>query len=326
MTTLKTTLFGLFLLVGMTGCKNNTNSENADVETVKDTDRTGTIIEGVPGNSSFKNVPNDSLATDPLVDFSNLGFKPLALNETQHYEWLGDGVTEEKKPKKDEFNDGVFIINPKNLVAGEVIRLGVRINSRYGTKPGNFPKGSSATLGVWIDWNYSLTYEDQKIEKVYADKVDIPVVIKGKTFSRYWLIFKVRVPKGFKADKVLGEENKLIGIRYPPIRARLSWYSKPPIKAPKVGGRESFGEVEDLVAPINDMFVFNDKLKRSSIGNPLAVMIMDEELQVTDTFAADSITLEDLDLIFTGQEENALEELLDVTFPITDDILLDENE
>lgn len=250
--------------------------------------------EGVPGPVDTNDVPNDGLGgVNP--DFNDAPFAPIASHLIQFWEWLGVGVTEEFVPNLvDGFNDGVFVVNPRNLAPGRVIIVGVLVSTRFGTVPGGFPVGSGGGLSVWIDWNFNSTFA--AAELVFAGQVGLPFVIGGVNFPRGIVMFPARVPANFQP----------VANQFPPIRARLNWKGTVPVPLPGPGGAETYGEVEDIRHPINDFTMINEGLNRGLLGEAFAFLRYDESGNVKDGQGFKKITEKELLLIF---EETAFSEL-----------------
>lgn len=246
--------------------------------------------QGVPGPVPTDDVPDDrGGGGDP--DFNDAPFAPVASHLIQFYEWLGVGVTQEPAPNPiDAFNDGVFVVNPRNLAPGRVIVVGVLVSTQFAAVPGAFPAGSSGGLVVWVDWNFNSTFVAG--EQVFAAQVGLPFNIGGVNFPRGIVQFPVRVPANFVP----------VANQFPPIRARLNWAALAPVALPGPGGGTTFGEVEDIRHPINDFSMINEGLKRGLLGEAYAFMRYDEGGEVKERQGFRKITTEQLTLIFADTE------------------------
>lgn len=263
-----------------------------------------------------KNVPKDDAQllkeVRTIPDYSDKPFLPIASHGVQFFEWLGLGVTEEKGPlPQDKFDDGVVVLNPFNLAPGKKVNLLVTISTRYQFKPNDFPKGSYGTLGIWIDWNHNKKFE-KKTEQVFVSKLDIPLVVKGKKYAQYVLKIPVLVPKNYKGFIEKTKDGRYVGVLFPAIRARVGFYEKtdkPQQPSPDL--YELYGEVEDHERILNDHALVTRNYRRLLHGRNMLVNTYDEKGKLMKTMTSDSLVQEEVELVFSSEENDAVFEFVD---------------
>jgi hypothetical protein len=223
------------------------------------------------GEVSLADVPDDfHRQGDDLKDYSDQPFAPTAWHGAQVFEWLGPGVSEEKAPNPaDTFDDGMVVVNPSSFRAGRTVVLAVNVRSSYANFPQAFIKAFTAILAVWIDWDYSSSFE--VAEEVIRVEDTIPFESGGDEFSQALFLLPVRVPNNFVPRQITDTSGTPIGIRPPPIRVRLDYQLVRRPLGP--GGEALYGEVEDHDISPNDLAYFMDNPKDEGITGLSAAMV-----------------------------------------------------
>lgn len=222
------------------------------------------VVVPLKESVEVENVPQDrGRSSDDLYDYNDQPFLPRAFHRIQMYEWLGPGVSEESAPKPaDGFDDGLVVVNPSRFrQPGDTVLLAVNIRTSFAQNPFFFPNRLEGGLGIWIDWDYNSTFAAN--EGVYNQPIDLPFEAGNMTFSQALVLIPVTVPPSFQPRLVMGqdpqnpENQTVIGVENPPIRARVGYGFKP--KEPITpGGDEVYGEVEDHAVSVNDLAFFFD--------------------------------------------------------------------
>ena len=223
------------------------------------------------GEVSLADVADDfNRQGDDLKDYSDQPFAPTAWHGAQIFEWLGPGVSEEKSPRaEDTFDDGMVVVNPSSFRAGRTVVLAVNVRSSYGTFPQSFGKLFTAILAVWIDWDYSSSFE--VAEEAIRVEDTIPFEDGGEEFSQALFLLPARVPNNFVPRQVIDASGRPIGIRPPPIRVRLDYQLMRRPLGP--GGEALYGEVEDHDISPNDLAYFMDNPEDEGVMGLSAAMI-----------------------------------------------------
>ncbi len=259
-------------------------------------DKKETVIikGGCPGEISLKNVPDS--AGPP--DYNDKPFKPIAWHGANHLEWIGYGVSEESSPKEeDEFNDGVIVITPGQIRGGPntVLVVGVIISTRYDTEPNMFKDNFAGGLSVWFDWNYDSVFVRK--ERVFSNKIDVPITINKKKYARAIIYFNVTIPENFTPKEInisLGDGEYSRGTMFPPIRARLNYWINSELIPPIEYGKDVWGEVEDIRHPVNDFVYKNVIFMREIIGDNIAFVFIDNHGNIDNSIGFDSENQDEL--------------------------------
>ena len=262
---LRPTLIAAGLLMMLGACKNR------NVTTTPKPD------DPVPdGTTTFR--PHDGVIPDLLdpddnfvSDWSDEPYSPTANHHLHRWEWIGYRADEENQPRPfDKHDDGVFVLNPRNLNPGDELILSIELSSRSIDDPTAFPGGSQGSLGVWIDWDYDDTFVDG--ERVYLHDMPFPLLVNGVEYDHYMVEFRTTVPAGFEMQGIFDENEEQIGADFPTIRARLVWSRDGSEQASSPGGAAEFGEVEDVAHPLSDLVKLMPEQGKHLVGKKLAIM------------------------------------------------------
>ncbi|MEO0998798.1 MAG: GEVED domain-containing protein [Pseudomonadota bacterium] len=235
-----------------------------------------------------------------IPDYNDRPYRPKAWHDRHYLEWLGSNASEEAQPKEaDDFDDGLWVLNPRIIAAGRTITLGVTVKTAWAVNPWRFQiPGKNTKLGVWIDWNHNKTFELN--ENVFTKVVAVPFVDGAKKFAHQFVTIPVKVPASYV--QATGPD----GAAAPPamrVRLTLSAIGDPLLP----GGRLEYGEVEDHDFAGNDLSYYRGEtepvralasyspavqaLSRDLLGSKLALVAYDVDGEIAYAKGVEALDL-----------------------------------
>lgn len=200
-------------------------------------------------------LPDPAKDTFKLKDFSDRGFTPVAWHTEHSSSWLGHLVDEEAQPNDpDNFDDGVFVVTPRNFRPGNIVVLAAVVRTRWALRPNFFNQPPSTNkLGIWIDWDYN--HDFSETERVVSKNFNPPFSRDGVNSPHNIFFFSIQVPQNYQ-PRTFEDERGGDHLEHPTVRARVAFnHQDEQIQA---GMSEVYGEVEDIVISPNDIVMYEE--------------------------------------------------------------------
>jgi hypothetical protein len=170
-------------------------------------------------------------------DYNDARFAPEASHTIQHHVWIGSCVDEEPAPRDPDTNDGISLFAPRvPIQPGDTILVVVDVNTTFELHPAIAQVAPFLTVRVWVDWNDNKRFEPGEAANTQHFKLPLKDPA-GNNVNRKDIVFFVKVPASFVASDTV-----------PAVRARVSLEARDGEDLP-VGGKKTFGEVEEVVKP-----------------------------------------------------------------------------
>ncbi|NNE58197.1 MAG: hypothetical protein HKN36_08835 [Hellea sp.] len=172
-------------------------------------------------------------------DYNDAWAKPEAQATLQHLEWLGQCVTEEKRPLRfDGYDDGIGtieLVSGNWWAPGSTLKLKIVVSTTYSYHKSSFPKKGKIVVYTFIDWNNNKTFEDTELVDTWSGRPPFnnPVDINGTLYETSL----ITVPANYKGPQ--GNDTPA-----PPMRLHMIWAPKGKFPAVPYPYNE-FGEIED---------------------------------------------------------------------------------